>query len=85
MTTGAGTVTGTVTAGDVIAAARQVGLHLRVIDADHVGLSTSERTSPSTVSAVLRAFQVYGPGDHPTRLVPVVLAAARTGAPVPLP
>ena len=35
--------------------------------------------------AVLRAFQVYGPGDHPTRLVPVVLAAARTGAAVPLP
>jgi nucleoside-diphosphate-sugar epimerase len=36
-------------------------------------------------SAVLRAFQVYGPGDHPTRLVPVVLDAARTGATVPLP
>jgi nucleoside-diphosphate-sugar epimerase len=36
-------------------------------------------------SVVLRAFQVYGPGDHPTRLVPVVLAAARTGAAVPLP
>ncbi|NEK84730.1 NAD(P)-dependent oxidoreductase [Blastococcus saxobsidens] len=36
-------------------------------------------------SAVLRAFQVYGPGDHPTRLVPVVLAAARSGATVPLP
>jgi nucleoside-diphosphate-sugar epimerase len=28
---------------------------------------------------------VYGPGDHPTRLVPVVLAAARTGGTVPLP
>jgi nucleoside-diphosphate-sugar epimerase len=36
-------------------------------------------------AAVLRAFQVYGPGDHPTRLVPVVLDAARTGASVPLP
>jgi nucleoside-diphosphate-sugar epimerase len=36
-------------------------------------------------AAVLRAFQVYGPGDHPTRLVPVVLDAARTGAVVPLP
>jgi nucleoside-diphosphate-sugar epimerase len=36
-------------------------------------------------ATVLRAFQVYGPGDHPTRLVPVVLAAARTGATVPLP
>ncbi len=36
-------------------------------------------------SAVLRAFQVYGPGDHPTRLVPVVLEGARTGGVVPLP
>jgi len=36
-------------------------------------------------AAVLRAFQVYGPGDHPTRLVPVVLEAARTGTTVPLP
>ena len=36
-------------------------------------------------AAVLRAFQVYGPGDHANRLVPVVLDAARTGATVPLP
>jgi nucleoside-diphosphate-sugar epimerase len=36
-------------------------------------------------AAVLRAFQVYGPGDHPTRLVPVVLAAAREGTAVPRP
>jgi nucleoside-diphosphate-sugar epimerase len=36
-------------------------------------------------ATVLRAFQVYGPGDHPSRLVPVVLDAARTGGTVPLP
>ncbi|MGY1718672.1 NAD-dependent epimerase/dehydratase family protein [Blastococcus sp. SYSU DS0552] len=36
-------------------------------------------------AAVLRAFQVYGPGDHPTRLVPVVMAAAREGGTVALP
>lgn len=36
-------------------------------------------------ASVLRAFQVYGPGDHHTRLVPVVLEAARTGGIVPLP
>jgi nucleoside-diphosphate-sugar epimerase len=36
-------------------------------------------------ACVLRAFQVYGPGDHPTRLVPVVLEAARAGTAVPLP
>jgi nucleoside-diphosphate-sugar epimerase len=36
-------------------------------------------------ATVLRAFQVYGPADHPDRLVPVVLAAARAGGTVPLP
>ena len=35
-------------------------------------------------AAVLRAFQVYGPGDHPVRLVPTVLRAARTGELLPL-
>jgi len=35
-------------------------------------------------AALLRAFQVYGPLDHPGRLVPAALAAARTGAPLPL-
>ena len=30
-------------------------------------------------AVVLRAFQVYGSGDHPGRLVPTVLRAARTG------
>lgn len=29
--------------------------------------------------AVLRAFQVYGPGDHPARLVPTALRAALSG------
>lgn len=35
-------------------------------------------------SAVLRAFQVYGTGDHPVRLVPSVMRAARTGEVLPL-
>lgn len=35
-------------------------------------------------ATVLRAFQVYGPGDHPTRFVPVVLGAAAGGLRVPL-
>jgi nucleoside-diphosphate-sugar epimerase len=35
-------------------------------------------------AAVLRAFQVYGPGDHPGRLVPAVMRAARTGEALPL-
>ena len=35
-------------------------------------------------SAVLRAFQVYGPGDKPDRFVPTVLRAARSGEELPL-
>ncbi len=45
-------------ADEVIRAARALGLHLRIIDADRVGVSTSERTSASSVAAVLRAFGV---------------------------
>ncbi len=30
-------------------------------------------------ATILRAFQVYGAGDHPDRLVPTALRAARTG------
>jgi nucleoside-diphosphate-sugar epimerase len=35
-------------------------------------------------AAVLRAFQVYGPRDHPGRLVPRTLRAARMGEILPL-
>jgi nucleoside-diphosphate-sugar epimerase len=35
-------------------------------------------------ATVLRAFQVYGPGDHPHRLVPTILRAARSGEELPL-
>lgn len=43
---------------DVVSAARERGIHLRLVDADHVGVSTSERTSTETVAAVLDAFGV---------------------------
>ncbi|MCW2834221.1 MAG: gcvP [Nocardioides sp.] len=48
-------------AAQVVSAARALGVHLRLVDADHVGLSTSETTTPSTVSSVLRAFGVPAP------------------------
>lgn len=35
-------------------------------------------------AVVLRAFQVYGPDDHPDRFVPTVLRAARDGTVLPL-
>lgn len=57
-------------AGDVVAAARTMGLHLRLIDDDHVGLSTSERTSASTVAAVLRSFGVAAVDEAPASGLP---------------
>ena len=65
-------------AAEVVAAARTVGLHLRLIDEDQVGLSTSERTSPSTVAAVLRAFGVADAGDEAASGLPEALPAPRT-------
>jgi glycine dehydrogenase len=42
----------------VVAAAREAGIHLRGIDADRVGVSTSEVTNDEHVAAVWRAFDV---------------------------
>lgn len=47
-------------------------------------LTVAAATGRGMRSAVLRAFQVYGPLDHPGRLVPSALRAARTGTPLPL-
>ncbi|MBS2937986.1 aminomethyl-transferring glycine dehydrogenase [Nocardioides sp. J2M5] len=55
-------------AAEVVSAARAVGLHLRLVDEDHVGVSTSERTSPATVSSVLRSFGVAAVEEAPSGL-----------------
>jgi glycine dehydrogenase len=47
-------------AADVVTTARSYGLQLRLIDADHVGVTTSELTTRSTISSVLKAFGVSG-------------------------
>ena len=69
-------------AADVVAAARGLGLHLRLVDADHVGISTSEVTTGVSVSAVLRAFGVAA--DHgvvdPAQTVALPEGLARTTA-----
>ncbi|WP_341229153.1 aminomethyl-transferring glycine dehydrogenase [Nocardioides salarius] len=43
-------------AAEVVAAARELGLHLRLTDDDTVGISTSETTTASTLVRVLQAF-----------------------------
>ncbi|BBH16027.1 glycine dehydrogenase (decarboxylating) [Nocardioides baekrokdamisoli] len=42
----------------VVRTAREVGIHLRLVDADTVALSTSELTTEASVTAVLMAFGV---------------------------
>jgi glycine dehydrogenase len=46
----------------VVGAARSLGLHLRLVDEDHVGLSVGETFGPSTLSSLLRAFDAYQEG-----------------------
>jgi len=45
-------------AADVVEAARSLGVHLRQVDDDHVGLSVGETFGPMAFGAVLRAFGV---------------------------
>jgi len=50
----------------VVRAAREAGVHLRHIDADHVGISTSETTRERHLGAVLTAFGLdESAGDAP--------------------
>ena len=50
-------------AAGVVAAAREAGVHVRLVDEDHVGLSTSEVTDTDVLDAVLGAFGLEaGPG-----------------------
>lgn len=62
----------------VVAAALALGINLRRVDADHVGITTDETTTPTHVAAVLAAF----PGGtdrpretpEPTTVIPTGLA-----------
>jgi len=47
-------------AADVVAAAREAGIHLRLVDQDHVGISTSENTTRAHVESVWASFGVDG-------------------------
>ncbi len=49
-------------AADVVSAARDLEVHLRLVDADHVGLSVGETYGPGTFASVLEAFGVFEKG-----------------------
>ena len=50
-------------AAEVVAAAREEGVHVRHVDDDLVGLSVGETYGPATLRAVLRAFGITFDGD----------------------
>ncbi len=60
-------------AAEVVEAARLRGINLRLVDADTVGISTDERTTPEHVDAVLAAFGVDAPASTHSDHVPAAL------------
>ncbi len=50
-------------AADVVDAARQTGIWLRLVDADHVGISCDEKTDAAALGRVCRAFGVRYDGS----------------------
>jgi glycine dehydrogenase len=69
------TVSAPGTAAAIVAKARDLGIHLRHIDADTVGLSTSETTTRSTLTSVLTAFGVSADLDELDRVTGDALPA----------
>jgi glycine dehydrogenase len=51
-------------AADIVTAARTLGLHLRLVDDDHVGLTVGETFGPASLGAVLRVFGAFEEGAH---------------------
>ncbi len=60
-------------AADVVAAARDGGVHLRLVDGDHVGVSVGESATEEALSAVLAAFGVTRSEADPKESLPEAL------------
>ncbi|MFH5822550.1 aminomethyl-transferring glycine dehydrogenase [Georgenia sp. AZ-5] len=69
-------------AGAVVAAAEAAGVNLRLVDADHVGVSCDETTTPAHLAAVAQAFGVAGAA---ARVDAAAAAVADGAAPEVLP
>ncbi|HWI42410.1 MAG TPA: aminomethyl-transferring glycine dehydrogenase [Nocardioides sp.] len=61
-------------AAEVVAAAREQGLHLRQVDADAVGISFGETAGPATLRALHAAFGITPAEQAPVAGVPAALA-----------
>ncbi|MDX6276728.1 MAG: glycine dehydrogenase, partial [Nocardioidaceae bacterium] len=55
-------------AAGIVTKAREAGIHLRLIDGDHVGVTTSEITTRDHLEAVWNAFGVAGVDETPASL-----------------
>ncbi|EFQ83991.1 glycine dehydrogenase [Aeromicrobium marinum DSM 15272] len=65
-------------ADQVVAAARRAGVHLRLVDADHVGVTTAETTTDADLESVWSAFGVPGaPASGASRLPETLLRTDR--------
>jgi len=60
-------------AAGIVAKAREAGVHLRLVDADHVGITTSETTTRADIDAVWNAFGVPGVAEAPESLPEALL------------
>jgi glycine dehydrogenase len=58
-------------ASSVVAAAATEGVHLRLVDNDHVAISCGETTTESHLATVLKAFGIVPAGGPGARAVPV--------------
>ncbi len=63
----------------VVAAALERGINVRRVDADHVGLTVDETTTPGDVEAVLVAFAEAAPGREVGGEAPLVVDAIPQG------
>jgi glycine dehydrogenase len=61
---------------EVVAAARERGVHLRLVDEDHVGISVGETATSAVLEAVLAAFDVPPVTDEPAESLPPDLGRA---------
>ena len=63
-------------AAQVVAAAREGGVHLRLVDDDHVGISVGETATAASLDAVLEAFGLSGVVGEPSESLPADLRRA---------
>src|SRR4051794_25796947 len=65
-------------AAEVVASAHEGGVHLRLVDADHVGVSVGETSDASALAGVIRAFGATSPAETWVAAQAIPEALART-------